>query len=449
MAISNFPAVLQPIIQTGYLEQQFEQALRSVLKYRMVADREPFMAGRGETLTKTRAGLLPSITTPLSPATASGMPGGSSTNLDNGLTPQTYAVEQFTITINEYGNTMNLNTVGNATGIANQFVQNAVALGENAARSLDDLARNALFNGYMGGNSRVRVTLGANGPAMAVDDIRGFQFTAVNGVQQTVSSTYSMAVTVGSNVYTLTGAAADNPNISTAPGGISGVLTFSGNVTVADGTAGNTVSAATAPAVIRPNGRSNTSLLQGTDVLTMANLLDAKAKLELNAVPRIGGYYHCYLDPVSGRQLFADPDFKLLFQGATNTNATFRAGELTADFLGLRFLPTTEALVQAHPTIAGSVIRRPIICGMGALIEGDFEGQERHDTPTSVAEIINVDGVTMVTREPLDRLQQNVAQSWYWVGGFTAPTDLTTSPLTVATATNAALKRAVMLEHVG
>jgi hypothetical protein len=60
-----------------------------------------------------------------------------------------------------------------------------------------------------------------------------------------------------------------------------------------------------------------------------------------------------------------------------------------------------------------------------------------------------VDNVAMVTREPIDRLQQIIAQSWYWIGGFCAPSDTTTTPLTVPTATNAAFKRAVMVEHVG
>ncbi|GAC1584286.1 MAG: hypothetical protein NVS3B5_18930 [Sphingomicrobium sp.] len=446
MAIANFPAALQPIIQTGYLERRFQQALRSVRRYRLVAEQEPFAVRIGESLTKTRAGLLGAVTQPMTAAQATNPTGASM--LDNGLTPDTYAMEQYQITIARYAKTMNLDLVGDQVGLANQFVQNAVALGENAARSLDDIARNALFSAYLGGNTRVRVTLGAAGPTISVDDIRGFQTTAVNGVQQTVSATYPMNVTVGSNVYSLTSATPDGTNVTTAPGGgISGTLTFGSSVTVADGTAGNAVVAATAPSIIRPAGRATSAALQASDVLTMANLLDAKAKLELNAVPKIDGFYHLYLDPVSSRQLFADSDFKLLFQGATAEQAEYRAGEITNSFLGLRFLPTTEALVQAHPSIAGAVIRRPIICGQGALIEGNFAGNMV--APSALAETMMVDGIAMVTREPLDRLQQEIAQSWIWIGGFCAPTDLTTTPSSVSTATNAAFKRSVVLEHIG
>ena len=440
MGIQNFPAALQPIIQQGFLEREFQQALNSRLGYRACADRELFAVGIGETLTKTRAGLKPSVTTPLAPA--------SNTNLDNGLTPQSFSVEQYTITLNHYAATTDLNMVTSRVGIASQFLQNAAINGEQAARSLDELARNALFAAYFGGNTRVRTTLTVAGPALAVDDVRGFQTVFVNGVQTTVGAAANLAVTVGSNTYSLVGVNVDSNNASTAPSGVSGVLTFSSSVSVADGTAGNTVTAATASAIVRPNSRANTALLATSDTLTMGTLLNAVATLRLNAVPEIDGAYNCYLDPISARQLFADNDFRQLFTGATSGNQVFKRG-MVNDFLGLRFVPTTEAYVQTHPTITGAVIRRPIICGQGALIEGDFEGMAEADVAPRDAIVSLVDGVCMVTREPIDRLQQIIAQSWYWIGGFCTPSDVTTNPATIPTATNSAFKRAVMVEHIG
>jgi hypothetical protein len=446
MGIQNFPASLQPIIQQGFLEREFMQALRSRLGYRACADREEFAVGIGETLTKTRAGLKPSVTTPLAPST--------NTNFDNGLTPTTWGVEQYTITINHYAATTDLNVVTDRVGIASQFLQNAYVNGEQAARSLDELARNALFNSYFGGNTRVRVTLTSAGPAVAVDDIRGFQSAFVNGVLLAVSSSNTLTVTVGTtDTYTLVSAVPDTNNVSTAPNGVSGVLIFAVGgtpqiVSVSDGTAGNPVVAANASVIVRPSQRSNSSALIAGDTLAMSNLLDAVAKLRLNAVPEIDGAYNCYLDPVSARQLFADPDFKQLFQGATSANQVFRKG-MTNDFLGLRFMPTTEAFVQSHPTLAGLLIRRPIVCGQGALIEGTFAGMAAQDVAPADSIIAIVDGVAMVTREPIDRLQQIIAQSWYWMGGYCAPSDTTTSPTTIPTATNASFKRAVMVEHIG
>jgi hypothetical protein len=431
MGIQNFPAALQPIIQQGFLDREFEMALKSRLGYRLIADREEFAVGIGETLTKTRAGLKPSVTTPLAAA--------SNTNLDNGLTSTNWGVEQYTITLNFYAATQDLNMVTSRVGIASQFLQNAATNGEQAARSLDELARNALFAPYFGGNTRVVTTLSAPGPSVEVDDIRGFQTVFVNGVQQSVSSTYPLTATVGGNVYTVVGVTPDATNVSLAPEGISGALLFSNNVAVAD---------ATASAIVRPAGRATTAALQATDTLVMSNLLDAVALLRRNAVPLVDGVYNCYLDPVSARQLFSDPDFKQLFQGATSSNPVFRQG-MVSDFLGLRFITTTEAYVQTHPSASNLYIRRPIVCGQGALIEGDFAGMAAEDVAPKDSLVNVIDNVAMVTREPIDRLQQIIAQSWYWIGGFCAPSDTTTTPTTVPTATNANYKRAVMIEHIG
>jgi N4-gp56 family major capsid protein len=440
MGIQNFPAILQPIIQQGFLEREFMQAMHSRLGYRACADRQEFAVGIGETLTKTRAGLKPSVTTPLPPAT--------NTNFDNGLTPQGWGVEQFTITINHYAATTDLNMVTSRVGIIGQFLQNARINGEQAARSLDELARNALFAPYFGGNTRVRVALSSAGPVVAVDDLRGFTAAFVNGVQSPVGATTSLTATIGSGVYTVVGTTADGVNSSTTPGGVSGTITCSTSVSVSDGALGNAVQAANASVIVRPGGRGTATALQAQDELTIGVLLDAVSKLRLNAVPDIGGSYNCYLDPVSARQLFADPDFRQLFQGATSANQVFATG-MVNNFLGLRFIPTTEAYVQPHPTLPGAVIRRPIIVGQGALIEGDFAGMAAQDVAPADSIIHMVDGICMVTREPLDRLQQIVAQSWYWIGGFCAPSDTLTNPSVVPTATNAAFKRAVMVEHVG
>jgi hypothetical protein len=442
MSIDNFPLALQPIIQQGFLEREFQQALRSRLGYRACADREEFAVGIGETLTKTRAGLLPSVTVPLAPNT--------NTNLDNGLTAGTWSVEQYTLTLNQYASSMDLNVVTSRVGIASLFLQNAYVNGEQAARSLDDLARNALFSAYFGGNTRVRVTLTSPSLSVSVDDIRGFQTAYLNGVQQPVSGANPLTVIIGADQYVLVACAADATNVSTAPGGISGVLTLSTDVTTSDGTAGNTVQAATSSLILRPNGRTNTNQLIAGDTLAMSHVLDAVAGLRLNAVPDIDGAYNCYLDPISARQLFADQDFQRLFIGATSANEIFKPGQgVVNDFLGLRFVLTTESYVQPYLPIPGAFVRRPIIVGQGALVEGDFAGMASEDVAPKEAIVSLVDGVCMVTREPLDRLQQIIAQSWYWIGGFCAPSDTTTNSLTVPTATNATFKRAVMIEHLG
>lgn len=433
MGIQNFPASLVPIIQTNMLEREFQDALQSVTAFRSIADREEFSIGIGETITKTRRGLKAPVTTALTPST--------NTNLDNGLTPSGWTVEQYTLALNMYADTIDLNMVTSRVGLASQFLANAKVNGVQAGQSLDRIARNTLFNAQMGGNTRVRTTLGAPGVAVAVDDVRGFQSVFVNGVLTTVSAGNPMTVTVGSNAYTLNSVAVDGSNVSTAPNGISGVLTFSANVTVADATALNAVTSAVAPSILRAGGRATTAGLVGTDLLTMGLCLDAVAQLRNNNVPTINGFYNVYLDNKSARQLFTDPDFKLLFQGS-DTSAEFRNGRVV-ELLDCRFIPTTEAFQQ---TLGSVNVKRPIVCGQGALIEGDFAANGYSDVATADSIMSMVDGIAMVTREPLDRLAQIIAQSWYWIGGFTVPTDLTANTTIIPTASNSYYKRAIVLE---
>lgn len=446
MSIQNFPAALQPIIQQGFLETEFERPLQSQLRYRQIADRETFPNKIGETITKTRPGLKAPVTTPMNPA--------NNTNLDNGMTPSSYTVEQYTLSLNQYGDTIDLNIINNKVGLANQAIQNSKANAIQAAQSLDRIARGALFNAYMGGNTRVRVGLGAPAASVSVDDIRGFmnvlvsgqnfiiagQPTANSGTFLPVSSNNTAQVTVGSTQYTLIGAVADGTNVSTAPGGISGVLTFNSNVSTSDGAQNNAVVHYNAPTILRPNGRASTNALQSTDLLTMGLLLDAQAVLRNNA-PTEAGSMVCYLDNRSMRELFADQDFKVLFQGQYGSKE-YRDG-MVFSLLGIDFMPTTEAYVQS---INGLQVRRPILAIKGALIEGDFEGMgETFQNENHVVHI--VDDIVQVVRPPLDRLGQIIAQSWYWIGGFVAPSDATANQTIIPTATNAYYKRAVILEH--
>jgi hypothetical protein len=433
MGIQNFPAALQPIIQQGFLEREFQTGLQSRIGFRAIADREEIPNKVGETVTKTRNGLKAPTTTPLNPS--------NNTNLDNGLTPTGWTVEQYTLAMNMYGDSIDLNMVTQGVGIASQFMVNAQVNGVQANQSLDRLARDALFNSYLGGNTRVKTTLGAPATTVAVDDIRGFQHVLVNGVRTPVSPSATNTVTIGAGVYTLTGATADGSNTSTTPNGISGTLTLSANVSVSDGTVGNGVVAATAPSVIRANSKASTSGLIATDLLTMQQVLNAVAQLRANNVPTINGKYHCYLDDYHLLELFQDGDFKLLYRGAYGSEA-YRNGQVI-ELLGVLFIPTNEAYQQK---LAGVSIRRAIVCGQGALIEGDFAsiGYSEIGDDDSIKSMI--DGVCMVTREPLDRLQQIIAQSWYWIGGFAVPTDVTANTSIIPTASNSYFKRAVVLE---
>lgn len=434
MGIQNFPASLVPIIQTNMLEREFRDALQSRLGFRAIADREPFAAGIGESVTKTRRGLKAPTTTPLNPS--------GNSNLDNGLTPSGWTVEQSTLAVAMYGDTIDLNMVTSRVALAGQFLENAQVNGVQAMQSLDRLARNALYGGYLGGNTRVRTTLGAPAATIAVDDIRGFQYVLVNGVMVPVSAGNPLTCIVGASSYTLNTATADGSNVSTSPNGVSGTLTFSANVSVSDGTALNAVVVSVAPAVMRPNGRLTSAAILTTDTLLMQTVLAAVAQLRSNNVPTINGLYNCYLDDKQLLGLFQDGDFKLLYRGAYGSD-TYKEGQII-ELMGARFITTNEAPQQ---TIGAVPIHRAIVCGKGAIIEGDFAEMGYSDVEGDSAALkVMVDDVCMVTREPLDRLQQIIAQSWYWIGGFCLPTDITANTTIIPTASNSYYKRAIVIE---
>lgn len=453
MSINNLPTALQSVIQQGFLEREFHQALRAKLGFRAIAEQMDFPAGIGETITKTRAGLLPAVTTPMAPA--------ANSDITSGLTPQNYGVEQFTLAVSQYAGNMMLNVATARVAIASLFLQNAAALGEQASRSVDTLAQQALFSAYLGGNTRVRVTLGVANTTISVDDIRGFQYT-LNSAGQVVPVSVSnpVNVTVGADVYSLNTATADGSNVSTTPGGISGTLTFATSVTVADGTALNAVVSAVAPVVYRPSTTSGNvmaattaAISSSSDInsgrLTMQMILNSKAVLSSNGVRPVeaSGLYHLYCAPQQAVGLFSDPAFQYLFRGQPNSEE-FREG-VVAEILGVKLIESNLNPVQNLSGVG--IVQRGILCGHGALVEGTFTpdayraAQEADDDDGMVTV---ADGIAHVTREPLDALKQVVTQSWSYIGGFTVPSDTTTNPNTIPTASNAAYKRGVVLESL-
>lgn len=472
MALNDLPSSIQSVIQTGFLERRFRQALKAKLGFRAIADREPFAAGIGESITKTRVGLLAPVTSPMLPA--------SVTDFTSGLTDQNFSVEQYTLGVAQYAAPMQLNVATARVAIDDLYLQNAYVLGEQAARSVDTLAQRALFDLYMGGNTRVTTTLGAPATTVHVDDVRGF-FMTLNSQGQpvAVSGTNTLAVQVGNDTYTLTAVQADgaapatlNPwlanlsfsgassNTSTTPGGFSGTLTFSGNVTVADGTVANQVVSAVAPVVMRPSTTSGyvmapttAAISRANDVnngqLTMQMILTAKATMSANAVQPVEamGNYILYADPIHLTGLYQDPAFQYFFRGKPET-PEYRRG-LVAELLQCSIVETNLNPVQ---NLAGvGTVRRAVLCGQGALVEGVFTrtayaAAEKVDDADGMITV--VDDIAHVTREPLDTLKQVVTQAWSYIGGFVAPTDTTTNTNTVPTANNSALKRAIIIESL-
>jgi len=432
--ITDYPASLQPIIQQNFLEREFLDGLQSKLGFRGIADRETFTNAVGESITKTRRGLLAPTTTPLDPS--------KNTGLDNGITPDEFTVEQYTMSLNMYGKGMDLNTVTSGVAIAPKFLENAKVLGVNAQQSLDRLARNALFGAYMSGNTRVIETLGADGTSVHVDDIRGFTWAIHNGKPEPVSIGNVLAITINGNAYNVVGAIADVVNASTTPEGISGTLTLKANCSVADGTAGKAVKSGVAPIIHRAGDHATTVEITASDKLTMKLVQEAVADLRSNNVPDIDGAYNCFLTTRQLTGLYRDPEFQVLYRGQYSSDA-YESGKVTA-LLGVRFIETTESPIQKVGNVS---VYRAIVCGQGALVEGDFEGAGNEElAKLSPNEVIVHDGVVFVNQASIDRFGQIVKQSWYAIVAYAVPTDTTVNTGIIPTSTSSAFKRAVIIE---
>jgi len=458
MSFMSFPPQLVNAIQTGFLERAFVDPLLNVLNYRVIADREVFPGRIGDTITKTRLGLmLPNITA-LDPST--------NTGLDNGITnPQQYSDEQYVLGIGQYPQVAPpINLIDDETTIASFAMANAERLGIAQATAIDRLARNALFGSYMGGNSAI--TSAANSITQRVDDLRGFQSVVVNGNVVAVSNSAPLAVFVNGVANTVVGYAADAVNVSTAigTGGISGTVTLGSSVNSSVGWA---IISQFAPFIVRPNGRATSAALTSSDLLNMTSIFQAVSFLRNNAVPKIDGAYNVYLNSTSMQELYQDSEFQILNRGVSTRDPNYENAWVMGEFLDVRFVMTTETFVQA-PVANGSysvtqTVQRPIVVGKGALVEGVFTkgldairnmtaslGVGRMETFPQVVNVLNekfiYEGFYYYMRPPLDQLAQIITQTSNYIGGFTVPTDVTTTSSIIPTASNAYYKRAVIIE---
>ena len=455
--VANFAGTLANAKQQNFLHREVEEGLDSIAGWRMVAVPEMVPAGIGETITRTRKGRL---TVPTIPTPTAGL---SALDLNDGLSPLSSSCEQYTLTMGDYPVASgDLDTVQNQVGIFDQLLAISRNSGVYMSQLRERIARNALMTAYLGGNTRVRVDLGASSTTTChVDDVTGFTQVLSNGVMVAVSSSTPLVVNEsGTTVQALsvTGVSVDATNKSTNPLGASGVLTFAAATSP---TSQDALVAANAPAIVRPNARATTELLEAGDIMTTQLILDAVLTLQNNGIPPLAdGTYPMFAPPYTQRVLMADQDFKTWYAGREQSEV-FKNGYILR-LLGVTIIPLTEVILQAASTNGSTgasdldnvaqTVYRPMICGAEILIEGKFQGMENYAREVanvaSVADVTQVDDIVQILRSPLDRLARWWSFAADWIGGYAVPTDNTaSSAVNIPTATAAAFKRGVIIEH--
>ena len=452
--------------QQGFLARSFEEGLdsESAFSHDVVVEMIPIRAGNS--ITKTKIGRTPPQPTPLNPVNVTG--------LDNGLTATTPSLEQYTYNVNQYAGNKQLDLLEEQEGIADQLMALAHTNGVEAAQTIERVLKQTWFAAYNTGNTWIRnAAMGETDPTTAkiyVDDIRGFQVNWVNGVPTPVAVDNPLPVQeVAFNggvtqTFNVVAAVADVPTNSVYPAsvvgsasdGISGYLTINpvaGTLPVG----GDALQSSLGSPVYRPNNKQGTNQLTSQDLLSISLLQTAQASLSQNAIPRHrDGTYHCYLDYHSMTELLIDSQFQIMYASRGN-NPEYQNNQVFT-LLGMTFIPSTEVYLQAsvaaagmQPLLPGTSIHRVLITGMGGLYQGHFSGLEsfaqRGEAVGSVSNIYMVDHIAHIVRAPIDNMGRQVQMTYLSVFGVVCPTDLTANPSIIPTASNAAYKRAVVIEH--
>ncbi|MBB4985029.1 hypothetical protein [Streptomyces nymphaeiformis] len=413
---STVPAAIRAMMQNGLLDRVFQEALRPEFIFPAIADAEPWQGGLGDTKTFTRKGLLAPATTAIT---------GSDTSA------ATYGVEQWSVTMDQYGQAIDTNMLTSSMALASKFLADVQTLGINAGQSLNQIARNKLYAAYAGGRTW-GTTTAASDTSMIVNSVAGFTHVLVNGVPTAVSASTPLNVTIEGVANTVTG-------VNT------GTNTLTLGTARAD-TAGDYVVAANAPTTVRPTGDTAFDLT-GANVATFAMFRSAVTRLRKMNVPTVNGYYVAHIDPDTEAQLFSDSDFKQALQG--RVDSPIYTDLSIGRFGGIDWVRNNEC-----PTIAGGstgtvTVHRPIVLGAGALVAAPFEGIGDLLAGTGVEDVPDIAmveaapgvQVARIVRPPQDRLQQILSTSWSWVGDYGVPSD------SLANSDAALFKRAVVLEH--
>lgn len=410
------PAGIQAMLQNGMLDRVFRDALVPNFLFPQIADAEPWMGGLGDTKTFTRKGLLAPVTTPVTGSDPSAA---------------TYSIEQWSVTMDQYANSMDTNMLGSAMALASKFLADIENLGINAGQTVNQVARNKLFKAYAGGRTWATAAATTD-TSIIVASTDGFETVMVNGVPTPVSASNPLTVSIAGVANTVTG-------VNT------GTKTLTLGTTRVD-VVGDYVVAANAPVSVRATGNSAFDLSAG-NVATFANFRAAVARLRKMAVPTVGGYYVAHIDPDTEAQLFADSDFKQALQG--RVDSPIYTDLSIGRFAGIDWVRNLEAPTISNGGSAGTLtVHRPIVLGANALMSAPFEGTNSLLVGTGVEDVPEIRtipvapgvDVTLLVRPAQDRLQQVISSTWSWVGDYGVPSD-------AGTGDAALYKRGVVIEH--
>lgn len=459
--VLGVPAVVLQLEQQGLLERAFHDGLFPNLAYRAEAMPEEWPANTGQQLFMTRPGLLKPSVTPIQPGTD---PVG-----------QTVPYEQWAAYLAQFADSIDTHMPTSVTAQANQFLRNIKQLGLQAGQSINRIARNAMFQAYLSGqtvNIQAILTTDTN---IQVAALNGFTTVVIPGSQiapVTVSPTYPLPITITGTTAVQAQVVGYSPYDPANPLG-PGTLVLAAAV----GTAfplRAAVTSAYAPTVVRSAPGLSIDGIGSGNSLTLQQCINAVAVLRSNNVqPHDDGFYHAHVSPMGNAQFFTDPAFQRLNQSLPS-HVIYQEGFL-GYMAGIMFFMNNESpqyynsgslIATANSGLYASELGSEIVNGSGIqigmiLITGKGAVYEKYlDESALVTEagttgkigdfdVVNngiqimTERIRLILRAPLDKLQQVLTTSWSISTSFPIPSDLTapTGPQMY--------KRACVLQYAG
>lgn len=452
---------IRALVQDGILQRAFHDSLYPALLYRGEATPVLWPAQVGDRQIFTGAGLIPKNQKPLVPG--------------QDPTPKSYSSEQWEAIAQQYADSIDTNMPTSIVAIANLFLRNAQQLGLQAGQSLNGIIRNRMYNAGLAGHT---VADGAQGPTntIRVKRLNGFtrarrpDLAAGSPVRyDPVSASNPLPIhlfaggDVARNVIAFT---SDTPGDEVGPG----TITLDGAaVTVVDR---DYVISDNRTSLVRVGGGLKVDSVGSTDLFTLAAIRAAVARMRTQNVPRHqDGYFHCHLDPTSESQIFADAEFQRLLTSLPDyyIYKDFAIGVL----LGTVFVRNTEAPIPEtvvgglsasysqddnfagelfnNGTTAGVKVHRPLFIAQGLVMEyyldlaqliteAGITGKVAEPRITNNGIDVMTERIQFILRAPLNRLQDQVATSWKFIGDWPIRTD-------GAVGDAAYYKRVVAVEH--
>jgi len=454
--MADFSTILQSpqvraLVQENILERAFHDALFPRLMFRGDATPQLWPGNVGDTMVFTGVGLIRPNLAPLVP----------------GVDPvvSQFPAEQWTATARQYAGTIDTHMPTSIQAIADLFLRNTHQLGLQAGQTLNRLPRNAMYAAALSGQS---VMDGAAGPlaTLRVARLNGFtrarrpDLVAGSPVKfDFVSANNPLQVTVAGvvGVQSIIAFAADTAGDETGPG----TVTFSAPITVADRAA---IKAVDASFIVRVGGGARVDDITSASTLQMRDLRSAMASMRQNNIPEhADGRMHCHLDPVQEAQIYNDPEWQRLNTslpdyfiykdfaiGQTLGMAMFRNSECplpeTVAGSPTSFVTPSLSFSLADPFAGeminptGVTIHRALVSGQGGvmeyhqdmnqlLTEAGITGRVGEPQINNNGIEVYTDRIQLILRAPLNRLQDQVASSWKFIGDWPVRTDVTSGNL--------------------